>query len=153
MQRNIKLILFPVLAFFIGSTWATAGEVRLPPRTIKICVKKSSTIIKLKTQAEYWRANGKESNQSTWQYRGSASTLTLDYATADVVAACRVPGTDTYDLAWKLAYQDRNEYQMNYTVICEVCPPPVPVVRGKAAAVKQVLVHVNAARVSLARNN
>lgn len=133
---------------------ASAANVRLAPQTKQVCVGKSATLVKLGTQAEYWTCNGRGSNQSTWQYRGSASTLTLDYATADVVAYCRQAGTDTYDLSWKLAYQDMNVYSMNYTVNCVVCPRPVPVPRPvPRAGAAQLRGNVAAARGALLRND
>jgi len=93
----------------------------LPPQTKRICVKESKELIQLRNQAEYWKVNGQGSRLNTWTYRGNASTLTLDFATADVQAYCRKPGVDLFQIEWKIAFTDPNRYALTYTVNCVPC--------------------------------
>lgn len=147
-----KSLLLTCMTLLLGAGVAEAAVIRLQPRQTQACVGQTKKLIQLNTQAEYWRVNGRSSMMSTWQYRGRASTLTLDYATANAVAFCRAPGVDTYELDWRLAFQDPNEYRLSYTVVCQLCPRPLPPVRHNPI-VRQLRNELRNARVSLLNNN
>ncbi len=133
----IKKVIFSLLLFLVWESALLARTVTIPARSRNVCVGNSSRLIQLEYQALWWKVNGRGSRLSTWHYRGTNSTLTLDVDTANVYARCHRVGRETYNISWRVAYSDPNTYQMRYTVNC------IPCLDTKS--IKKAQIHINKA--------
>jgi hypothetical protein len=118
---NKLLALLTFISCFTFEFAAQAEDVNLEPKTVRACIKKSTTIVQSPIQLNEVVINGVTSRSSTFTYRGQIARLTGDVDEANIVAYCLRPGRETFNIEMEQNNPERTRYHVQVTVNCVRC--------------------------------